>query len=93
MQNEFSVRPRGRRRMLVRDGSGQAKEHSPENKDGYIFIIKEKMGRGQDHLLPHFWVDIKAYIISSSLTLYGLTRTAMALFKSYVYHQKGGNID
>ena len=85
MQNEFSVRPRGRRRMLVRDGSGQAKGHSPENKDGYIFIIKEKMGRGQDHLLPHFWVDIKVTSLVPPLTLYGLTETVMALFKSYVY--------
>ena len=39
---------------------------SPENKEGYIFIIKEKAGKEEDHLLPHAWVDIKAYIISSS---------------------------
>ena len=39
---------------------------SPENKEGYIFIIKEKAGREEDHLLPHSWVDIKASIISSS---------------------------
>ena len=37
-----------------------------QNKEDYIFIIKEKVGRGEDHLLPHFWVDIKAYIITSS---------------------------
>ena len=53
--------------MLVRDTSGQARECSPENKEGYIFIVKEKVGRGEDHLLPHFGVDIKAYIISSPL--------------------------
>ena len=52
--------------MLVRDTSGQAREHSPENKEGYIFIIKEKVGRGEDNLLPHFWADVKAYILSSS---------------------------
>lgn len=53
--------------MLVRDTNGQAREHSsPKNKAGYVFIIKEKVGRGEDHLLPHFVVDIKAYIISSS---------------------------
>ena len=44
-----------------------AKEHSPENKEGYIFIIKENVRREEDHLLPHFGVDIKAYIISSSI--------------------------
>ena len=31
-------------RMLVRDTSRQAGEHSPENTEGYIFIIKEKVG-------------------------------------------------
>ena len=50
----------------MRATGGQARERSPKNKEGYIFIIKEKVGREEDHLLPHFWVDIKAYIISSS---------------------------
>ena len=31
-------------RMLVRDTSRQAREHSPENTEGYIFITKEKVG-------------------------------------------------
>ena len=51
----------------MRDTSGLARERSsPEKKEGYIFIIKEKVGRGEDNLLPHSWVDVKAYIISSS---------------------------
>ena len=31
--------------MLVRGIGRQAGERSPENKEGYIFIIKEKVGR------------------------------------------------
>ena len=50
----------------MRATGGQARERSPKNKEGYIFIIKEKVGREEDHLLPHSWVDIKAYISSSS---------------------------
>ena len=46
--------------MPVRDTSRQAREHSPEDKEGYVFVIKE------DHPLPHFWVDVKAYVIISS---------------------------
>ena len=49
---------------------GQAREHScPRNKEGYVFIIKEKVGREEDYLLPHPWVDFKADIISSSFHL------------------------
>ena len=40
---------------------------APKDKEGYIFIIKEKVGRGEDHCLTHFWVDVKAYSLSSSL--------------------------
>ena len=50
----------------MRETSGQARERSPENKEGYIFIIQGKVGRGEDHLPPHSSVDVKAYIISSS---------------------------
>ena len=39
----------------------------PENKKGYIFLIKDKVGEREDHLLLHFGKDIEAYIISSSL--------------------------
>ena len=35
--------------MLVRDTSGQASECNPENKEGYVFVIKEKVGRGEDY--------------------------------------------
>ena len=37
------------------------------------------------HLLPHLGVYVKTYIIIFSFVLFGLTRTAIALFKSYVY--------
>ena len=51
----------------MRDTSGLAREcSSPENKECYIFIIKEEVGRGEHHLLPHSWADVKAYIITSS---------------------------
>ena len=36
-----------------------------QNKEGCVFIIKEKGERGEDHLLPYSGVDIMAYIISS----------------------------
>jgi len=36
------------------DTSRQAREHHPKNKQGFIFIIKAKVGRGEDHLIPHF---------------------------------------
>ena len=49
----------------MRDPGRQAKEHSPENKEGYICIIQEKVRR-VNHLLPHIWIDVKAYIIRSS---------------------------
>ena len=44
----------------MRDSSGQARECRPENKEGYTFIIKEKVGRGEDHPLPQSWADPKA---------------------------------
>ena len=31
----------------------------PKNLVGYSFIIKEKWGEEEDHLLPHSYVDIK----------------------------------
>ena len=52
-------------KMLVRDTSRQARECSSEDKEGCIFIIKEKVGSEEDHLLSPK-VDIKAYIISFS---------------------------
>ena len=33
----------------MRDTSGQASECNPENKEGYVFVIKEKVGRGEDY--------------------------------------------
>ena len=51
--------------MLVRNTSRQARECSPENKEGYVFIIKEKVDWEENHL-SHSWVDVKAYLISSS---------------------------
>ena len=35
----------------------------PGKPGGYIFIIKEKVGREEDHLLPHFWVEVIIIII------------------------------
>ena len=39
--------------MLVRDTSRQAREQCPKSWIGYIFIVKGKTGRGEDHILPH----------------------------------------
>ena len=70
----------------MRDTSRQARQHSPENKEGYIFIIREKVERqGEDHSLPHFWIDVKVYVISSSFDPYGLAGSVTGLLKSYVY--------
>ena len=33
----------------MRDTSGQARECNPKNKEGYIFVIKERVGRGEDY--------------------------------------------
>lgn len=41
----------------MRDTNGLAGEHSTENKEAYIFIVKEKVGNGVDHL-PHLGVDV-----------------------------------
>lgn len=49
----------------MRDPSRQAREHSLQDKEGYIFIIQETVRRGVNHLLPHVWIDVKVYIISS----------------------------
>ena len=67
----------------MRDPSRQAREHSPENNEGYIFIIQEKVRR-VNHLLHHFWTDVKAYIISSPFYVIWSDGTIMALFESYV---------
>ena len=42
----------------MRDTNGLAGELSTENKEGYIFIVKEEVGSGVDHL-PHFGVDVQ----------------------------------
>ena len=63
--------------MLVRD-TGQ--ESSSKNKEGNIFITKEKVGREEGHLLPHSWVDIKAYIVTSSCNPIWSNGTARVLF-------------
>ena len=44
----------------MRDSRGQATERSPENKEGYIFIIKEEVRREEDHLLPQPEADVKS---------------------------------
>ena len=50
----------------MRDSSRQAKERSLENTEGYTFIIKEKVDVERTTFFPHFWVNVKAYIISFS---------------------------
>lgn len=57
----------------MRDTGRLAKEYSsPENKESYIFIVKKKVGRVlSDHLLPHFWVDIRLTSLVPPLNLYG----------------------
>ena len=64
--------------------AGRQGSSGPQNKEGYTFIIKQTVGRGEGHLLPHSWADTKADIISSSLAVCGLIRTVMVLFKSCV---------
>ena len=71
--------------MLVRNARGQVRACSPENNEGYVFIIKEKAGRGENHLLPHSWAHTKPTSLVPPLTLYGLTETVTAVFKSYVF--------
>ena len=44
--------------MLVRDTNGLAGDLSTENKEGYIFIVKEEVGSEVDYL-PHFGVDVQ----------------------------------
>ena len=52
---------------FVRYTSREARECSPQNKEGYIFTIKKKGNeRREDYHLPDSWADFKAYIISSS---------------------------
>ena len=48
-------------RKLAREQS------SPKNQESYISRIQGPVGRGEDCLLPHWRVDIKASISSSSL--------------------------
>ena len=43
----------------------QVVERAVPEEEGYLFIIVGKVGRGEDHLLPHFRADVKAHIISS----------------------------
>ena len=59
-------------------------EGRQENNKGYVFITKEKAGKGED-LLPHSWAHTKPTSLVPPLTLYGLTETVTALFKSYVF--------
>ena len=43
--------------------------------------LREKVRRGEDHLLPHSWADIKAYITSSSFDPIWSNRTVVVLLK------------
>ena len=49
------------------------------------------MGKGEDHLLPHFGVDINTSRLASlvpPLSLYGLIGMVMGLFESYVFYSR-----
>ena len=61
----------------------------PREQRGLWFYNQRNTGRGEGHLLPHFQVDIKAYIISSSFNSIWSIWNCQMLFKSYVYQQKG----
>ena len=75
--------------MLVKDTGRQAKEHSPQNKEGYIFIIKKNWkGEETTFFLILGWTSRLTSLIPP-LGLHGRvmtdTRTVMVLFKSYVH--------
>ena len=48
----------------------------------YIFIVEERMGKEEDHLLPRFWVDAKTCIFSSLFDPVWSKGTVMVLLKS-----------
>ena len=89
-QKEFSVWQSGGQRVsLLSWGAferykGQARECRPKNRQGCIFIIKEKVGRGEDHLHFHFWVGVKAYIISFPFDSMQSHWDSHEIFKSYI---------
>ena len=64
-QKEFSKRQsdRWRVRLLVED---TCEKYKRAGKEDYIFQIKEKVRKGENHFLLHSWADVKAYIISFS---------------------------
>lgn len=51
------------------DSNGQARESSPKNREGYIFIIKEKVRKGEDHLLPQSLADVKSLFFFFEINL------------------------
>ena len=62
--------------------------HSPRNKVGYTFIIKEEVERGRRPLFPLIFGQLSRLTsLIPPLTLNGLTRTVTALFKSCIYKQ------
>ena len=38
---------------------GASKECRPKNRWGDIFIIKERVGKGEDHFLPQSCINVK----------------------------------
>ena len=74
--------------MLVRNTSRQARECSPENIEGYIFIIKEK-GGGEKTTFCFLIFGQMSRLISlvSPLTLYDLMGTVMC-YLNHMYISK-----
>lgn len=62
-----------------------ARECSPVHKESYIFIIREKVGLGEDHPFPSVLDRGQGLCHFPALTLYGLTGIVMVLFKSLLY--------
>lgn len=58
----------------------------PQEQKGLQFNNLRHSGRGESHLLPHSWVDSKAYITSSSFDPYDLTRTVICIIAKGWWH-------
>ena len=67
----------------MRDTSRQAGNGvSLLRREWYVSIVEERTGKGEDHLLPRSWVDVKACIFSSPFDPVWSGGTVMVLWKS-----------
>ena len=60
-------------------------QFNPINRMLFIFIIREKVGLGEDHPFPSVLDRGQGLCHFPALTLYGLTGIVMVLFKSLLY--------